>query len=76
MAVNVHIEQNGNENPMGVLRRFRNRLRTSGVLTRSRSLRYHSRAESPFVKKKGRLRSIEKQEQREKLYKLGKIDHQ
>jgi len=74
MAVNVHIERTGNENNLSVLRRFRNRIKTSGVLKKSRSVRFHARPESSFKQKKSRLRSIAKQEHRARLYKLGKID--
>jgi len=73
MPVNVHIERNGTENAMSMLRRFRNKLRSSGVLTRSRSLRYHGRAQSKFTTKKSRLRTLERAKKREQLYKLGKI---
>lgn len=73
MPVNIHIERNGNENPMSTLRRFRNRLRSSGVLNRARELRYHDRAHSKYTAKKSRLRALERAKEKERLYKLGKI---
>jgi len=73
MATNIQIERGGNENAMSMLRRFRNRLKSSGVLNRVRSLRYHQRPKSNYVAKKGRIRAIERSKERERLYKLGKI---
>lgn len=76
MTVNVQIESKGDENAMSMLRRFRNRFRSSGVVRRVRSIRYHARSQSDFTSKKGRLRSIERTKKREQLYKLGKISEQ
>ena len=73
MAVNVRIERSGSENVMSMLRRFRNRLRSSGVIGRVRSLRHHDRPRSHYVTKKSRLRAIERTRERERLYKLGKV---
>jgi len=73
MAVNVQIEAKERENNLGILRRFRNRIKTSGVLQKARSLRYHSRSTSEFKKKQARLKTLDKKKEREHLYKLGKI---
>lgn len=73
MATNVHIERKGSENNMSMLRRFRTRVKTSGLLMRARSLRFHSREDSDFKKKKGKLTRIKKKNVYERLHKLGKL---
>jgi hypothetical protein len=72
-GVNVQIERTDRENNLSVLRRFRNRVRSSGVLIKARSLRYHTRAQSEFQKKQSKLRRLTKAQERERLIKLGKI---
>lgn len=59
---------------MSILRRFRQRVMEWGGLRKMRSIRYHSRSLSPYVMKKNRLRTIERKQEREKLYKLGLVD--
>ena len=73
MVTNVQITQKDGENALGVLRRFRSRIKTSGVLQRSRSLRYHGRKASKFNRKKSRLTMITRADERARLIKLGKL---
>ena len=72
-ATNIHIERTDNENNLSVLRRFRSRMKTSGVLTKARSLRFHTRPKSKFQKKKSKLKRITKGKERERLIKLGRL---
>jgi hypothetical protein len=73
MAINVEINKTGSENNMSILRRFRKRVQGSGVIPRLRSIRYEKRSVSDFNKKKSKLVSLKRAEEREKLYKLGKL---
>ncbi len=73
-TTHLSVVKGDRENNMSVLRRFRQRVMEWGGLRKMRSIRYHSRALSPFVMKKNRLRTIARKEEREKLYKLGLID--
>lgn len=72
-GVNIQIERNERENNLSILRRFRNRVRSSGILMKARSLRYHTRPQSEFQKKQSKLRRLTKSQERERLIKLGKI---
>lgn len=73
MITNVEIEKGGNENNLSVLRRFRHRMKSSGVLGKARRNRFWSRSQSKFVQKKSKLKAIAKRKEKERLYKLGKI---
>lgn len=70
---NVEVQKQGTENAMSMIRRFQKRVQGSGVLRRARSIRYHKRSESSFVKKSQALNRIAKREHYEKQVKLGKI---
>lgn len=72
-VINIHIERNENENNLSVLRRFRSRMKSSGVLTKARSLRFRARLQSKFQERKSKLKRIAKRAERERLIKLGKI---
>lgn len=72
-AVNIHVERNSNENNLSVLRRFRSRMKTSGVLSRVRGLRFRTRPQSKFQIKQSKLKRLTKSREREQLIKLGKI---
>jgi len=71
--LNVEIKNTGDENNINLLRSFSKQVRSSGVIKKSKSLRYNNRKENKFLRKKHALRDIEKQEKREKLIKLGKV---
>jgi ribosomal protein S21 len=73
MAVNVEISKKKNENNMSLLKKFGRRVQESGILQHSRKIRYASRSESDYVKKKNKLHSLRKKEEIEELVKLGKI---
>lgn len=76
MNVNVQVDKNGNENAMGLIRRFTKRVRGSGVLSRIRGIRYYHRQSSSYVKKKKALKGIAKRGEYNELLKLGKITEQ
>ena len=71
--INVEVEKQGAENPMGTIRRFTKRVQGSGVLRRARKIRYFTRSQSKFVKKTQALNRIEKREKYMELVKLGKV---
>lgn len=73
MATNVQIKRKDGENNMGVLRRFRNRVKTFGAIKVTRERRYHSRNVSSFTQKKSKLRMLDRQNKIEQLYKEGKL---
>ncbi|HXK39319.1 MAG TPA: hypothetical protein VJ837_00600 [Candidatus Paceibacterota bacterium] len=74
MSVHIRVERSERENNMGVLRRFRSRVMDWGGPKRLRSIRYATRAESTFVKRKNRLRAIKRKAEGERSYKLGLTD--
>jgi hypothetical protein len=74
LMINISIAKNNNENDINLLRRFTRKVRSSGILPRIRSIRYHSRPLSPLTKKLKILKSIEHRTKREKLIKLGKLE--
>lgn len=73
MAINVEINNTNNENSMSMMRKFTRKVRSSGVLKKSKSLRYNKRNESSFTTKKQALRSLAKKTEIERLIKLGKV---
>ncbi len=73
MAVNVEVAKQANENTTALIRRFTKRVQGSGILRRSRKIRYHSRAHSKLIKKKQALKMLGRREHYEELAKLGKL---
>lgn len=71
--INVEIKRNPTENTASVIRKFTKSVQEAGVLNRVRSIRYHSRQESPYVRKKKALKHIARRTEIEKMIKLGKI---
>ncbi|MCK4386913.1 MAG: 30S ribosomal protein S21 [Candidatus Pacebacteria bacterium] len=72
--INVEItKNNGAENDMNLIRRFTKKIRNSGILPRVRSIRYHNRKTSKYVKKQETLKSISKKAEIQRLIKLGKM---
>ncbi|MCG2694898.1 hypothetical protein L6261_02320, partial [Candidatus Parcubacteria bacterium] len=53
--INVELTKNNNENNLGLLRRFSKKIKSSGIIPRMRSIRYNSRVESKFTRKKKAL---------------------
>lgn len=73
MAINVEITKNGNDNNLGLIRKFTKRVQGSGILTRLRSRRYSSRKPSEYVKKKKTLKRISERSRIRELIKMGKM---
>ena len=73
MATNVEVTKTGNENSMGVLRRFTKRVQGSGVLPRVRSLRYKTRNQSTYKRKVATLKKLNRRKEVDLLIKLGKM---
>ncbi len=73
MTTNVEVKKTGNENALGLIRRFQKRVQESGVLPRVRSLRYNERSLSKLKVKRGRLKKLTKKTEYERLKKLGKL---
>lgn len=73
MATNIEVTQAGNENTPTLLRKFTQRMRSAGLVQKSRKIRYRSRPLSKAVRKKEALRKITRREQFEQLIKEGKL---
>lgn len=71
--INVEVERNQNENTVSLLKRFTRRVQGSGILPRVRSIRYHTRNRSEYVKKKQTLKVLEHRKNVAQLVKLGKL---
>jgi ribosomal protein S21 len=73
MAINVEVTKSGNDNNLGLIRKFTKRVQGSGVLSRLRSIRYSSRKPSDYVKKKRTLKRISKKSKILEMIKMGKM---
>ena len=73
MATNVEVAKSGNDNNLGLIRKFTKRVQGSGILARLRSRRYSVRTPSPYVKKKKTLKKIIARTKIHELIKMGKM---
>jgi len=73
MAINVEITKNGNDNNLGLIRKFTKRVQGSGILTRLRSRRYSVRKLSEYVRKKRTLKKIAERNKIRELIKMGEM---
>jgi ribosomal protein S21 len=73
MSINVEVVKTGNENNVGLLRRFTKRVQGAGVLPRVRSIRYAVRKPSEYVKQKKTLKKLARRKEVDQLIKLGKM---
>lgn len=71
--INIELTKNNNENNLGIIRRFSKKVKSSGIIPRMRSIRYHSRPETGFLRKKKALRTIERRAEIEDMIKMGKM---
>lgn len=69
----IQVTKKSGENSASLMRRFSRKAKESGLVKKVRSKRYSERKLSDFVLKKNALKRIERQTEREKLQKLGKI---
>ncbi len=74
MATHIVIEKTNNENNASMLRRFIRKVRNAGFTRTVRNRRYFSRLPSKLRRKQSALVRIEKTQEYEKLYKLGKVN--
>lgn len=72
MAVNVEVVKTGSENNLSLIRKFTKRVQGSGVLPRLRKIRYSSRKQSEYVKKKMTLKRLTAHKEMQELIKMGK----
>jgi hypothetical protein len=73
MATNVEVTKSGNDNNLGLIRKFTKRVQGSGVLSRLRGIRYSARKPSEYVKKKKTLKRIAERTRIRELIKMGKM---
>jgi len=73
MAINAEVSRNGNENALGVLRRFTKKVQGAGILPRVRSLRYNQRDLSSYKTKMKTLKSLKRKAEIQELIKMGKM---
>lgn len=73
MAINVEVTKSGNDNNLGLIRKFTKRVQGSGVLARLRGRRYSSRKLSEYVKKKKTLKRLVEKAKIKELIKMGKM---
>lgn len=73
MAINVEVAKSGNDNNLGIIRKFTKRVQGSGILSRLRGRRYSSRKLSEYVKKKKTLKRLTEKNRIRELIKMGKM---
>lgn len=73
MAINVEIVKSGNDNNLGIIRKFTKRVQGSGILSRLRGRRYSQRKLSEYVKKKKTLKRLTEKNRIQELIKMGKM---
>lgn len=73
MAINVEVSKNGNDNNLGLIRKFTKRVQGSGILMRLRGRRYSQRKASEYVKKKKTLKKLTERTRIRELIKMGKM---
>ncbi len=71
--INAEVVKNNNENNVNLIRRFTKKVQGSGVLPRIRSIRYASRKQSEYVKKKKTLKVLKRRAEVDELIKMGKM---
>lgn len=72
----IEVRKRERESAQGLLRRFSRRVQQSGILIRTRRGRFYIPPLTKRKKRLGALRRLENQKEREKLYKLGKLEHE
>ncbi len=72
----IEVRKKEKESPQSLLRRFSRRIQQSGVLLKVRRSRFYATPPTKRQKRLGALRRIEVQKEREKLYKLGKLERE
>jgi hypothetical protein len=71
--INAEVVRTGNENNLNLIRRFTKKVQGSGVLPRVRGIRYSTRKQSEYVKKKKTLKVLKRREEVSEMIKMGKM---
>lgn len=71
--INAEVVRTGSENNLNLIRRFTKKVQGSGVLPRVRSLRYATRNQSEYVKKKKTLKVLKRKDEISEMIKMGKM---
>ena len=71
MAINAEVVKHQNENPMSLLRRFKKRAQSAGVIARARQLRFYTRRKSRNFTKQAAIEAAKRRERVQELAKLG-----
>ena len=69
----LEVKRKQRENIQGLVRRFSQKIRQSGILLQARKNQFKSESKSNEAKKKAALRRIELRKQYNKLKKLGQL---
>jgi len=69
----LKVQKQGRESSQGVVRRFTQKLRRSGILLEARKNRFQQRPESAQLRKRSALRRADKRSEYLELKKLGKL---
>lgn len=72
----IEVRKKERESAQSLLRRFSKRVLQSGVLVRARRGRFYVPPKTKRQKKIGALRREQIQKERERLYKLGKLENE
>lgn len=72
----ISVKKREKESVQGLLRRFSKRVLQSGVLIRARRGRFYVSPLTKRQKRLGALRRQKSQKERERLYKLGKLENE
>ena len=70
----VEVTKKDRETPTSMIRRFSRRMQQSGILLRSRKLRFFRRRPSRTQRRDAAMRRIEKQRDYERQAKLGRLE--
>lgn len=72
----IEVKKRERESVQSLLKRFSRRVQQSGILIRTRRARFYISPLTKRQKRLGALRRLENQKEREKLYKLGKLENE
>lgn len=73
MTENINLIKKDRESSASLLKRFTQKVRTSGIIPRVKGIRYFERDASALVRKQGALKKISRRATQDRLKKLGKI---
>jgi ribosomal protein S21 len=71
--INLEVQKSNNESNSNVLRKFTKRVQGAGILPRVRSLRYKTRNQSKYSRKKLALKVLKRRGEVAELIKMGKM---